>query len=260
MMRPTEQIYETYTPVDFEVWATLYNRQMNLLRSNASKAYLDALEAIQFTPEKIPDFKELNLILGNITGWSVHTVPCISPARDFFRFLSMRKFTSTCWLRSKEQLDYLEEPDMFHDVFGHVPLLSNVQYTDFFLGISKIAMRNIDDPSVIDLLGKIYWFTIEFGLIREHGDIKIYGAGIISSHKESENCFGGNSALIDFDVSKILETDYRTDKLQNLYFVIDSFEQLYNSLDEIERKVTEAVNTADYELCSERHNLIQIKR
>lgn len=108
----------------------------------------------------------MNAILQSITGWSLEVVPNISPQKEFFEFLSQKKFTSTCWLRSMEQLDYLEEPDMFHDVFAHVPLLCNHDYVNFFKGISDIALKHIDNPEVVELLGRIYWFTIEFGLIK----------------------------------------------------------------------------------------------
>jgi phenylalanine-4-hydroxylase len=233
MNRPTQQIYENYTPHDFAVWETLFNRQINLLTETASKEYLKAHKTINFSPKEIPDFKKVNSILGDITGWNLHVVPCISPQKDFFQLLSQKKFTATCWLRAMEQLDYLEEPDMFHDVFGHVPLLTNKSYCDFFKGISTIALEHIENPLAVELLGKIYWFTIEFGLIREEGKMKIYGAGIMSSFGEVKHCLSDKVTHMDFDVEKIFSTEYRNDQMQNLYYVIDSYEQLYNSLDEI---------------------------
>ena len=124
---------------------------------------------------------------------------------------------------------------MFHDVFAHVPLLSNKAYTDFFHGIGEIAMEYIDSPKAIDLLGRIYWFTVEFGLIRENDKLKIYGAGIISSHGETEHCISKETTKFDFDVSTIFHTNYRTDIMQEKYCVIDSFHQLYDSLPEIRR-------------------------
>lgn len=236
--RPTQQIYGNYTDQDFLVWKTLYNRQLEILNPVVSSEYLAALETVNFTDSKIPDFKEVNELLKPLTGWGLHVVPNISPQKDFFEFLSQKKFTSTCWLRSMEQLDYLEEPDMFHDVFGHVPLLSNKAYVDFFKGISDIALKHLNNPQTIELLGKIYWFTIEFGLIRENNELKIYGAGIISSKGETLNCLSKNVVHEAFDISRIFKTDFRTDIMQEKYFIIDSFEQLYNSLPEIENKLT----------------------
>lgn len=177
----------------------------------------------------------------NTTSWSLEVVPNISEQKEFFEFLSKKKFTTTCWLRTMEQLDYLEEPDMFHDVFGHVPLLCNESYVNFFKGISDIALKNMDNPKAIELLGRLYWFTIEFGLIREDGELKIYGAGIISSKGETEHCLSKAAIQLPFDVQTIFNTNYRTDVFQTHYFVIDSFEQLYNSLKQIELVLKENI-------------------
>lgn len=241
-IRPTEQIYSNYTKEDFEVWKQLYNRQSELLRKHASKDFLNALDVIGFSADRIPDFKEIEKALAPITGWKLETVPNISEQKDFFTFLSSKRFTATCWLRKMDELDYLEEPDMFHDVFGHVPLLSNKAYTDFFEAISHVALRHIDSPKAIELLGRIYWFTIEFGLIREEDELKIYGAGIISSFGETNNCLSEGTEKYDFDVAQILNTDFRTDVLQDKYFVIDSYQQLFDAVPEIEMKLEELIS------------------
>ncbi|MGZ4116600.1 MAG: phenylalanine-4-hydroxylase, partial [Bacteroidia bacterium] len=199
-MKPTTQIYSNYTENDFLVWKTLFNRQMEILKPVVSSEYLKALEEVKFNPEKIPDFNEVDELLKALTGWTLQVVPNISPQKEFFEFLSQKKFTSTCWLRSMEQLDYLEEPDMFHDVFAHVPLLSNHNYVNFFKGISDIALKYIDNEKAIELLGKIYWFTIEFGLIKEDDQLKIYGAGIISSMEETKHCLSSVVSHLDFDI------------------------------------------------------------
>ncbi|MGB0917019.1 MAG: phenylalanine 4-monooxygenase [Flavobacteriales bacterium] len=233
MIRPSEQIYENYTQEDFAVWKTLYNRQTDLLEKYASSEFLNALKVIDFTADKIPDFKRIKTALEPLTGWQLETVPSISEQKDFFQFLSEKKFTATCWLRKMEQLDYLEEPDMFHDVFGHVPLLSNKAYTNFFQAISHIALDYIDNAKAIELLGRIYWFTIEFGLIRESDKLRIYGAGIISSFGETNNCLSDSTVKHEFNVSQILNTPFRTDVMQDQYFVIESYEQLYESISEI---------------------------
>jgi len=237
--RPTEQIYENYSTEDFRVWKILFERQSKLLENAVCSEYKKAIDVIGFTSATIPDFKRIAEVLKPITGWSLATVPNISEQKEFFEFLSQRKFTATCWLRSMDELDYLEEPDMFHDVFGHVPLLSNKQYTDFFIAISDIALEYIDNPKAIELLGRLYWFTIEFGLIREEGSLKIYGAGIISSKGETLHCMSDLPEKVEFDVKKIFATDFRTDILQPIYFVIDSFEQLYDSIPEIRRILEE---------------------
>ena len=241
--RPSIQVYENYTSEDFLVWKTLYNRQSILLEKFASAEFLKAIKIIGFSSERIPDFKRIKQVLGPLTGWQLETVPNISEQKDFFQFLSEKKFTATCWLRTMDQLDYLEEPDMFHDVFGHVPLLSNRAYTDFFEAISNLALEYIDNPKAVELLGRIYWFTIEFGLIREGGKLKIYGAGIISSFGETNNCLSEATTKFDFDVRQILSTPFRTDILQDKYFVIESFDQLYQSISGIRKELKLALKS-----------------
>lgn len=234
-----KQIYSNYTAEDRKVWQILFERQMKNLRGIASAAYLEAIDIIEFTKGRIPKFSEVNKILGDITGWSLHVVPCISPQKKFFQLLSKRKFTATSWLRKMSQLDYLEEPDMFHDVFGHVPLLTNQAYCDFFHGISEIALKHIDNLQAVEMLGRVYWFTIEFGLIREDDELKIYGAGILSSPGETKYCLSTEPKRFNYNVRQILTTPYYTDKIQDKYFIIDSYEQLYDSLGEIEEVLEE---------------------
>lgn len=234
-VRPVRQVYSHYKPQDFQVWKTLFDRQIALLKPLVSEAYLEALERVRFSADRIPDFAEVDRLLAPLTGWKLKVVPNISPQKEFFEHLANKRFTATCWLRTMEQLDYIEEPDMFHDVFAHVPLLSNKAYTDFFAGIGAIALRHIHDPVAIEKLGRLYWFTIEFGLIREAGALKIYGAGIISSKGETQHCLGKGPVHKPFDVATIFGTPFRTDIFQETYFIIDSFDQLEAALPEVER-------------------------
>src|SRR3989344_7006318 len=234
MNKPLIQIYSNYTREDFEVWKILFDRQLKNLEHYVSNDFLEALEKVKFTPNRIPDFGEVNSILIEKTGWSLHTVPCISPQEQFFNLLSQKKFTATCWIRTKEQLDYLEEPDMFHDVFAHTPLLSNPTYCNFFKSIGDLALKHLHNPSVIKKLGRLYWFTIEFGMIYSNNKINAFGAGVISSAGETRHALSSRSKKIDFNVEKIFNTDFRTDILQENYFVIDSFDQLLESISEIE--------------------------
>lgn len=246
-MRPTKQIYSNYTEEDFGVWNILFKRQMKILEPVVSEEYLKAIEAVKFNADRIPHFGETDAILQSLTGWSIETVPCICPQKEFFEFLSKKKFTATCWLRTKEQLDYLEEPDMFHDVFGHVPLLSNPSYCEFFKGMSEIALDYIDNPEAVSLLSRIYWFTIEFGLMHEDDKMKIYGSGIISSNSETIHAIDNRTTKLDFDVQTMLDTPYRTDIIQDKYFVIDSFDQLYHSLPLIKSCLVKKLETINSE-------------
>jgi len=233
-VKPTAQIYENYTEEDFKVWQILYDRQMNNLQGRVADEFLEAIDTIGFNREEIPNFHQVNDRLAVTTGWSLITVPNISPAKEFFQNLAEKKFTATCWLRSMEELDYLEEPDMFHDVFAHTPLLTNKAYTDFFQYIGKLALRHIDNDEIVLKLQRLYWFTIEFGLIRNNGSNKIYGAGIISSKGETEYAMSDKSIKHDFNVPQIYEHAFRTDIIQEEYYVIDSFEQLAGAFEEIE--------------------------
>ena len=235
-IKPTEQIYSNYTPEDFMVWNVLFSRQMHVLSASASKDFLDAVETIGFHEDEIPDFNKVNERLGALTGWKIITVPGICPPAEFFQLLAQKTFTCTCWLRKMEELDYLEEPDMFHDVFGHVPLLTNPVYCNFFQALGELAMEHIEDQEVIDMLERLYWFTIEFGLIKQEGELKIYGSGIISSIGETKHALG-DSRKHAFDADKIMEHHFRTDIMQDDYYVIHSFEQLVASLPAIRRKL-----------------------
>jgi phenylalanine-4-hydroxylase len=236
-----KQHYEQYTAEDRLVWHTLFERQQANLKQRGSEAFFRAVSDVKFSSEKIPDFRELDQILNKLTGWTLEVVPSIIPQKDFFELLAEKKFPATTWLRTMAQLDYLEEPDMFHDVFGHVPLLSNAAYTSFFTGIAQLALKHINEPYAIELLGRIYWFTIEFGLILEAGNLKIYGAGIISSAGETVHCLSNSVKHLPYSVRTIMETGFRTDIFQDTYFVIDSFESLYASLPDIENCLEEAL-------------------
>jgi len=236
-IRPTQQIYSKYTREDFKVWHTLFDRQLEFITRHASKDFIRALRVIGFTHDKIPDFIEVNERLKKLTGWKLTVVPCISPPKDFFKLLSERTFTATCWLRTFNELDYLEEPDMFHDVFGHAPLLTNPDYDVFFKTMGDVGVKYINNEAVITMLQRLYWFTIEFGLIKEENELKIYGAGIISSKGETLHALSDHPKKKKFNVAEIMKHQFRTDVIQEEYYVIDSFEQLKNSISEIEREI-----------------------
>jgi len=233
------QIYENYTDSDQRVWQLLFDRQMQLLPAIAASDFLEGIRKIGFTRDKIPVFDEMNRHLDSITGWQVVVVPGLIPNKEFFELLENRRFPATTWLRRLDQLDYLEEPDMFHDVFGHVPLLANQDFCNFLTGLSKIALRFIDSELAIELISRLYWYTVEFGLINLGNEgLKIYGAGILSSSGESEySIHSPIPARVPFDVEGIMNIPYIKDKFQEKYFVISSYRELFDSLPEVERVV-----------------------
>lgn len=235
------QEYNNYTAEDQKVWSILFTRQMEALASNAASEFIEGVVKVGFVKEQIPVFNEVNTRLLQLTGWQLEVVPGIIPQKEFFELLAQKKFSASTWIRKMDQLDYLEEPDMFHDVFGHVPVLTNRSFCDFLQGLSDIALKNIDNPYAVELLGRVYWFTIEFGLIRQKDKLKIYGAGIASSIGESKHSLSDMTEKLPFDVRTILETGFRNDIMQDKYFVIDSFEQLFKSLPIIERELQKLI-------------------
>jgi phenylalanine-4-hydroxylase len=237
-----EQNYAAYTAEDFEVWRILFGRQIAELPGRATDEYLEGIRRIGFTAEKIPDFAEVNALLTGYTGWQLHVVAGLIGNKEFFELLQNRCFPSSTWLRRMEQLDYLEEPDMFHDVFGHVPLLTNQHLCDFLADLSRIALRFIDNAYAIELISRLYWYTVEFGLIREKDGLRIYGAGILSSKGETHySLHDPKPQRLPYDTRVIMHTPYIKERFQDQYFVIDSYEQLYDSTDAIEKVLEEMI-------------------
>tara|TARA_R110001592_G_scaffold146888_2_gene371101 strand:- start:1718 stop:2455 length:738 start_codon:yes stop_codon:yes gene_type:complete len=232
-----KQIYENYTAEDQKVWGILFDRQFPSLPKAATVEFNKGLKLVNFTNAGIPNFEETNEILRGLTGWEIYAVPGIVEDGLFFELMANKKFPATTWVRKMSQLDYLEEPDMFHDVFAHIPLLANQAFVDFLQAISQFGHEWIEDEWAIHLLSRIYWYTIEFGLIREDGEVKIYGAGILSSAGETKYSLSDEPNHFEYDVDKILDTPYRKDKMQENYFIIESYEQLYKSLPEIKSKI-----------------------
>lgn len=239
------QQYDKYTAEDQQVWRILFDRQIVNLPDAASEEYLAGIKRISFTSDHIPDFEQVNKILQQYTGWQLHVVAGLLPNKEFFELMQNKRFCATTWLRRMSQLDYLEEPDMFHDVFGHVPLLTNPDLCNFLQGLSHIALNYIDNELAIELVSRLYWYTVEFGLIKEHGKLKIYGAGILSSKGETKYSLESNiPQRVPYKVTEIIATPYIKDKYQEKYFVIDSYEQLFDSVSEIERCIEQEVKNS----------------
>ncbi|CAN5146301.1 phenylalanine 4-monooxygenase [soil metagenome] len=230
-----KQEYNNYTNGDHKVWSLLFNRQMDTLSKHAAIEFVTGVNDVQFTAALIPDFIEVNELLKKQTGWQIQAVPGIMPNKEFFELLATRHFPATTWIRKPEQLDYLEEPDMFHDVFGHVPLLSNQHFCDFLTGLSEIALAHIDNADIIELIGRVYWFTVEFGLITQNDDTKIYGAGLASSIGETKFSLQPSTPKHAFDVQAIIDSPYRNDVFQEKYFKINSLDELNMSLPTLKR-------------------------
>lgn len=220
------QRWEDYTPEDHAVWDLLYARQARLLPGRASQAFLEGLDALKLSDAGIPNFEELSSRLMKLTGWQVVAVPGLVPDDVFFDHLANRRFVAGSFIRRRDQLDYLQEPDVFHDVFGHVPLLANPYFADYMVAYGRGGQRALTLGG-LGYLSRLYWYTVEFGLIEEAGDLRIYGAGIVSSGGESVFALDDASPnRIGFDLKRVMRTEYRIDDYQQNYFVIPSFDEL----------------------------------
>jgi phenylalanine-4-hydroxylase len=223
-----EQPWSTYTAEDHATWATLFKRQQQVLVGRACREFLDNQQRFGMTPDAIPKFDELNHVLGKATGWTLIGVEGLLPELTFFDHLANRRFPVTWWIRRPEQIDYIAEPDLFHDLFGHVPLLLNPLFADYMqaYGAGGVKAHGLGADALAHLT-RLYWYTVEFGLIRQDDGLRIYGSGIVSSKGESIHCLESAAPnRIGFDMRRIMRTRYRIDTYQKTYFVIDSFRQL----------------------------------
>ena len=223
-----EQPWDDYSADDHATWATLYARQREVLAGRASDEFIQAQDAMGMTPDRIPRFADLNEVLRDATGWTLIGVEGLLPELDFFDHLANRRFPVTWWIRRPDQVDYIEEPDLFHDLFGHVPLLMNPLFADYMQAYGRGGLKaHAIGPEALQQLTRLYWYTVEFGLIRQADGLRIYGAGIVSSKGESLYSLESEAPnRIGFDLERIMRTRYRIDTFQKTYFVIDSFQQL----------------------------------
>lgn len=226
-----EQPWHSYTETDHQVWRTLFRRQQALLSQQACREFLEATEIMGMSDAGIPRFSDLNAVLMKTTGWQIIGVEGLLPELDFFEHLANRRFPVTWWIRRPEQLDYLSEPDLFHDLYGHAPLLMIPMFADYMQAYGQGGLRARGfGAQALAQLTRLYWYTVEFGLIDTADGLRIYGAGILSSKGECDYCL--NSAApnrIGFDLQRVMNTRYRIDSYQKTYFVIDSFQQLFEA-------------------------------
>jgi len=233
------QRWERYTPEDHEVWRTIFDKRMAQLEHDGSRVFLRGAEAIALSREEVPRVCDVNAHLLPMTGWSSHPVPGYIPARCFFAFLAQRQFPTTITVRPKAQMEYLPEPDIIHDVFGHVPLHTDPSFAEFLQTYGQAALT-IDDPVHTERLARLFWFTVEFGLIHEDGRLKLYGSGLISS--EGEGHYALQSPEVDrrpFDLERVCDTPFEIHHYQPILYVLDSFEQLADAMNRYARRLLE---------------------
>jgi phenylalanine-4-hydroxylase len=276
------QRYDLYTPENHDVWRDLYDRRWAVLEQQVSRQFIDGMKILKLTRDRLPLLDDVVLdkdttIAGGVvlkkgtrldginkflhaqSNWASYGVPGYLPAKAFFACLAQREFPTTVLIRPREVMDYLPEPDIFHDVFGHVPLHTLSVFADFLQTYGQAALR-CDDPIHVKRLGRLFWFTVEFGLIRENGQVKVYGSGLVSSHAESEYALKGawekkGQSVPDckprevaewraFDLDRICETDFEIDHYQPIYYILESFEQLRDAMSEYAERVAGGVGVA----------------
>ena len=221
-----DQNWSAYTPEAHATWKTLFERQIRLIPGRASQAYMDGLAQLPITPDEIPDFERLSDIMERQTGWRVVAVPGMVPNDVFFDHLAHRRFPAGQFIRKPHQFDYLQEPDVFHDLFGHVPMMINPVMADFMQAYGEGGKR-AEQLGVLDRLARLYWYTVEFGLVEEGRDLRIFGAGILSSFTETRFALESRSPnRIGFDLKRVLHTHYRIDEFQEAYFVLPNLDTL----------------------------------
>ena len=228
----TRQRWESYTAEDHAVWATLYERRMTSLRETGSRAFLDGMTAIGLEASRVPRLDAVNARLAERTGWRAVAVEGFLPAREFFACLARRAFPTTVIVRTRAQLDYLPEPDIFHDVFGHVPLHADPVFANFLQRFGQVAERASDDAAV-EALARLFWFTVEFGLVRDGDAVKVYGSGLISSAGDAANALGPACDRRPFSLDAVLAQPFVIDRLQDVLFVLDDFTQLFDAMERL---------------------------
>lgn len=243
---PDENGYVYYTEEENKTWQFLINRQIGVVENRACDEYLSGLETLNFSKDRVPQCKEISEALMHATGWSIEPVPTLIPDDEFFGLLANRKFPAATFIRRWDEIDYLKEPDIFHEYFGHCPLLTNPECADFMQHYGKLALS----ANALDrrYLARLYWFTVEFGLIQTLSGLRIYGGGILSSKGETVYCLEDSKPLRKpFDLLEALRTPYRIDIMQPIYFVIPDFSVLYQLIEmDVFSKIHEAQALGDY--------------
>jgi phenylalanine-4-hydroxylase len=230
-----DQDYAGYTDEQHSVWGELVGRVLPELERHAAQEYLDGFEIIGLQRDRLPNLKSISARLAPRTGWNSTPVSGFLPAPAFFEMLAARQFPTTTWLRSRESLEYTPEPDIFHDVFGHVPMHAHRVFADFLAHYGRVC-ESVDDAAVLEKLGRLFWYTVEFGLILQNDEVKVYGSGLISSHGECRNVIEGNCAVHDFSLDEVLQTSVKVDELHKVLFAVSSFDQIYEAMHEAEQR------------------------
>ncbi len=247
--QPDSQGYIQYSEAEHHVWTQLFERQMKLLPGRASDEFLQGLETLALVSDRIPQLPDVSRCLMALTGWQVVSVDALISAREFFELLAARCFPAATFIRSMEELDYVTEPDIFHELFGHCPMLTQPVYADFIHDYAGYVLSRPESEWA--LLQRLFWFTVEFGLIKTAKGLRAYGGGILSSISETVYSVESDQAMrVLFNLLAAFRTPYRIDQLQPIYFVIDDYQQLYDSVtDNLDALIQRAHVLGEYPPC-----------
>jgi phenylalanine-4-hydroxylase len=224
-----DQVYASYTSDQHGIWAELVRRRMPQLEQRAAQEYLDGFDSLCLPYDRLPELAAVSAKLERRTGWNATPVSGFMPAPAFFEMLAARRFPTTTWLRGPDSLEYTPEPDIFHDVFGHVPMHAHPVFADFLAQYGQLCAR-IEDEAILERIGRVFWYTVEFGLIRQNGQVKVYGSGLISSNGECSNVLDSGCAVRPFVLDEVLRTPVKVDEMHHLLFAIESFDEIYEAM------------------------------
>jgi phenylalanine-4-hydroxylase len=226
-----EQDYAKYTSGQHALWSELVARRMTQLGQCACREYLEGWRALGLEEERIPHLPAIGDRLERLTGWSVQPVSGFMPSRAFFEMLEMRQFPTTTWLRSRESMDYTPEPDILHDALGHLPMFAEQRFADAVAEYGRVCGL-MESEEKLERMGRLFWYTFEFGLIRQDGAVKVYGSGVASSQEECTNVLSGGCEISDFSVAEVLNTRVKVDEIHKRLFAIDSFAEILGAVSE----------------------------
>ena len=233
-----QQDYAAYTEEQHAVWAELVGRALPELEKHAAREYLEGFEIIGLQRDRLPNLAAVSARLAPRTGWNSTPVSGFLPAPAFFEMLAARRFPTTTWLRNLDSLEYTPEPDIFHDVFGHVPMHAHPVFADFLAHYGRVC-ATLTDKDKLERMGRLFWFTVEFGVIRQNGEIKLYGSGLISSHGESTYVIEGSKTghgpeIRDFNLEQVLNQEFLVSEMQKVLYAVESFNEIYEATREAE--------------------------
>ena len=234
-----DQDYKKYTNDDHETWRLLCERQSKLPADKVSKEYLDGFYKLGIDKTKVANIEEISKRLETVSGWTLVPVTGLLPTRDFFYMIINKRYPITVSVRKPYEIDFSEQPDIFHDICGHLPLLTNEKFIKFLTAYSVIAIKYVSHDRAVDFLGRLYWFTYEMGIIQEDGECKPYGGAVITSAEEIANVQDPAIPKHEFNIDQIFRTEFTPYSIQKEYFVVNSFDELFNSLEHLESKLME---------------------